>query len=533
MSLTFDEYGRPFIILKETMLERTRGVEAQKENIQAARTLANVLKTSLGPRGMDKMMVSPDSDVTVTNDGATILDQMDIANPIAQLIVDLSKSQDNEIGDGTTGVVVMAGSLLEQAEALLDKGIHGTKIAEGFEKACEIACEHLKEISDRVSIETKEHLLQTARSTLNSKIINRHREHMAGICVDAVLSVADKGRKDVNLDLIKIESKVGGRIEETQLVQGIVLDKDISHPQMAKEISDAKVAILTCAFEPPKPKTKHKVDIESAEQYKELSDIEQDYFKKQVDLVKESGANIVMCQWGFDDEANYLLHKNALPAVRWVGGVELELLAIATGGRIVPRFEELTTEKLGKAAKIREVSFGTTKDRMIFIEGCENSKAVTIFVRGGNKMIIEEAKRSIHDALCIVRNLVRDNRIVYGGGSAEVSCSIAVEDAADKITNEEQYAIRGFAQALEAIPITLAENSGMNGVVALANIKSEQIKQGNHNLGVDCMETGTFNMKDQMVYETLHGKTQQLRLATQVVKMILKIDDVIQQGSEQ
>ena len=302
---------------------------------------------------------------------------------------------------------------------------------------------------------------------------------------------------------------------------------------MAKEISDAKVAILTCAFEPPKPKTKHKVDIESAEQYKELSDIEQDYFKKQVELVKASGANIVMCQWGFDDEANYLLHKNALPAVRWVGGVELELLAIATGGRIVPRFEELTPEKLGKASKVREVSFGTTKDRMIFIEGCENSKAVTIFVRGGNKMIIEEAKRSIHDALCIVRNLVRDNRIVYGGGSAEVSCSIAVEDAADKITNEEQYAIRGFSQALEAVPITLAENSGMNGVVALANIKSEQIKQNNHNLGVDCMETGTFNMKDQMVYETLHGKTQQLRLATQVVKMILKIDDVIQQGSEQ
>eukprot|EP01061_Rhynchopus_euleeides_P023571 TRINITY_DN38315_c0_g1_i1.p2 TRINITY_DN38315_c0_g1~~TRINITY_DN38315_c0_g1_i1.p2 ORF type:complete len:535 (+),score=273.75 TRINITY_DN38315_c0_g1_i1:48-1652(+) len=533
MALTFDEYGRPFLILKEQQKERVRGVEAQKENIQAARTLANVLKTSLGPRGMDKMMVSPDGEVTVTNDGATILDSMDVANPIAQLIVDLSKSQDNEIGDGTTGVVVLAGALLEQAEALLDKGIHGTRIAEGFEKACEIACEHLKVISDTIEVNGKESLCQTARSTLNSKIINRHRDHMAQICVDAVLAVADLDRKDVNLDLIKIESKVGGRIEETQLVKGIVLDKDISHPQMPKEIRDAKVAILTCPFEPPKPKTKHKVDVDSAEAYAKLSEIEQDYFRKQVDLVKGSGATIVMCQWGFDDEANYLLHKNDLPAVRWVGGVELELLAIATGGRIVPRFEELKPEKLGKAGLIREVSFGTTKDRMIFIEGCENSKAVTIFIRGGNKMIIEEAKRSIHDALCIVRNLVRDNRIVYGGGSAEIACSLHVEDAADKISTEEQYAIRGFAAALDGVPITLAENSGMNGVVSLSRVKSAQQLEKNPHLGVDCMENKTYNMKEQGVFETLHGKTQQFRLATQVVKMILKIDDVITQGEQQ
>ena len=301
---------------------------------------------------------------------------------------------------------------------------------------------------------------------------------------------------------------------------------------MAKELKDAKVAILTCAFEPPKPKTKHKVDVDSAESYAQLSEIEQDYFRKQVELVKASGASIVMCQWGFDDEANYLLHKNQLPAVRWVGGVELELLAIATGGRIVPRFEELTPDKLGHAGVIREVSFGTTKDRMIFIEGCTNSKAVTIFIRGGNKMIIEEAKRSIHDALCIVRNLVRDNRIVYGGGSAEIACSLFVEEEADKISSEEQYAIRGFAAALDAIPITLAENSGMNGVVTLSRVKSQQQLEKNSYLGVDCMENDTFDMKKQQVYETLHGKTQQMRLATQVVKMILKIDDVITQGQE-
>eukprot|EP01062_Namystynia_karyoxenos_P065981 TRINITY_DN60003_c0_g1_i1.p2 TRINITY_DN60003_c0_g1~~TRINITY_DN60003_c0_g1_i1.p2 ORF type:complete len:532 (+),score=242.33 TRINITY_DN60003_c0_g1_i1:108-1703(+) len=531
MALTFDEYGRPFIILKEETKERVKGIEAQKDNIKSARALAGVLRTSLGPRGMDKMLVSPDGEVTVTNDGATIMDSMEVSNPIAKLIVDLSKSQDNEIGDGTTGVVVLAGALLEQAESLLDKGIHGTRIAEGFEKACEIACAHLEEIADTVDV-AGDALRQTARSTLNSKIINRHRNLMADICVDAVLAVADMKRRDVNLDLIKIESKVGGRLEETQLVKGIVLDKDISHPQMSKEIHDAKIAILTCAFEPPKPKTKHKVDISDADQFRELHQIEQDYFRQQVARCKESGATLVICQWGFDDEANYLLHREKLPAVRWVGGVEIELLAIATGARIVPRFEELCEKKLGRAGLVREVSFGTTKDRMLFVEDCSNSKAVTIFIRGGNKMLIEEAKRSIHDALCMARNLIRDNRVVYGGGSAEIACSLTVEDKADRIDTVEQYAIRGFAEALDAVPIALAENSGLNGVSALTEAKAMQVKEKSPYLGIDCMETGQRDMKMQKVFETLHGKQQQLRLATQVVKMILKIDDVITQGEQ-
>eukprot|EP00756_Hemistasia_phaeocysticola_P020229 Hpha_TRINITY_DN15709_c4_g4::TRINITY_DN15709_c4_g4_i1::g.37290::m.37290/K09497/CCT5; T-complex protein 1 subunit epsilon len=542
MALTFDEYGRPFIILKEESKERVKGLEAQKDNIKSARALANVLRTSLGPRGMDKILMSPDNEVTVTNDGATILDSIDVTNPIAKLIVDLSKSQDNEIGDGTTGVVVLAGALLEQAEKLLDKGIHGTRVAHGFESACEHACNYLAGIADKlhnedkISKEFEQKLTQTARSTLNSKIINRHRDHMADICVQAVLAVADLSRRDVNLDLIKIESKVGGRLEETQLVRGIVLDKDISHPQMQKEIKDAKIAILTCPFEPPKPKTKHKVDIGDADQYRELHQIEQDYFKKQVEVCKASGATLIICQWGFDDEANYLLHQAKLPAVRWVGGVEIELLAIATGARIVPRFEELEAgdpkKKLGHAGQVREVSFGTTKDRMLFVEECSNSKAVTIFIRGGNKMLIEEAKRSIHDALCMVRNLIRDNRIVYGGGSAEIACAAAVESYAGEVKTAEQYAVRAFAEALDAIPIALAENSGLNGVAALTAVKAAQAKTQNPYLGVDCMERGEKDMKVQGVFETLIGKQQQFRLATQVVKMILKIDDVITQGEQ-
>merc|ERR1719506_2483644 len=325
--------------------------------------VANVLRTSLGPKGMDKMLVSPDGDVTITNDGATILQQMEIQNQIAKIMVQLSASQDNEVGDGTTGVVVLAGALLENAEKLLDRGIHPIRIADGYEMACDLAVERLKEIADKIEFtnEDTSMLLKTCKTTLNSK--------------------------DVNFELIKVEGKVGGKLEDTRLVHGIVIDKDFSHPQMPKSLKDAKMAILTCPFEPPKPKTKHKLDIDSVEKFEALAEAEKKYFTDMVQQVKDTGANMVICQWGFDDEANHLLLQNELPAVRWVGGVEIELIAIATGGRIVPRFQELTTEKLGHAGCVREVSFGNTKDRMLVIEECAKRGAVTIFVRGGTKMV--------------------------------------------------------------------------------------------------------------------------------------------------
>jgi T-complex protein 1 subunit epsilon len=296
---------------------------------------------------------------------------------------------------------------------------------------------------------------------------------------------------------------------------------------MPKEIKDAKIAILTCPFEPPKPKTKNEVTVDTAEKYMALYKKEQKYFLDQVRLCKESGATLILCQWGFDDEANHLLMQSGLPSVRWVGGQDIELIAIATGARIVPRFEELSEKKLGKASLVREVSFGTTKERMLFIEGCANSKAVTIFIRGGNSMIVDEAKRSIHDALCVVRNLIKDNRICYGGGSAELACALRITAEADKTTTVEQYALQGFADALEAIPMALAENSGLDPIENVSKIKVEQQKSKNPHLGIDCLAKGTPNMKDQGVYETLIGKKQQLKLATQVVRMILKIDDVI------
>ncbi|KAI8970832.1 T-complex protein 1 subunit epsilon [Pilobolus umbonatus] len=525
-----DEYGRPFIIVREGQQKsRLSGIAAIRSHILAAKTVSNIIKTSLGPRGLDKILISPDGDITVTNDGATILDQMAVEHQIAKLLVQLSQSQDQEIGDGTTGVVVLAGALLEQCEQLLDRGIHPIRIADGFERACEVAVKHLDAISERIDFDKKNisNLKKTAMTSLGSKIVSKFHEKYADIAVEAVLSVADLERKDVDFELIKVDGKVGGSLEDTILVKGVVVDKDMAHPQMPREVRDARIAILTCAFEPPRPKTKHKLDITSVEEYEKLKAYEKEKFEVMIRQVKDSGANLVICQWGFDDEANHLLLQNKLPAVRWVGGPEIELIAIATNGRIVPRFEDLSADKLGKAGIVRELTFGTTKDRMLVIEECANTRAVTVFVRGGNKMIIDEAKRSLHDAMCAVRNLIRDNRVVYGGGAAEISCSLAVAKVADEISSIEQYAMRAFADALDATPLALSENSGLSPIETLAKVKAQQAVTGNSKLGVDCLHKGSNDMKEQHVYDPLISKRQQYLLATQLVKMILKIDDVI------
>lgn len=528
-SIAFDEYGRPFIILRDQENQkRLTGNDAIKSHITAAKSIAMTIRTSLGPKGLDKMMVSGDGDVTVTNDGATILKLMDVDHEIGKLMVQLSQSQDDEIGDGTTGVVVLAGALLEQAESLLDRGIHPIRIADGFELAAQCAIKHLDSIASPfpISRENKEPLVKVAMTTLGSKIVNKCHRQMAEIAVDAVLTVADLEKKDVNFELIKLECKVGGRMEDTCLVKGVVVDKTMSHSQMPKTLRDVKLAILTCPFEPPKPKTKHKLDVTSADDYRKLRDYEHQKFLEIVKQVKDAGATLAICQWGFDDEANHLLLQQELPAVRWVGGPEIELIAIATGGRIVPRFEELTPDKLGYAGLVRELSFGTTKDKMLVIENCKNTKAVTILIRGGNQMITAEAKRSIHDAICVVRSLIQDSRIVYGGGAAEISCSLAVAREADQLSTLEQYAFRSFSVALESIPLALAENSGLLPIETLSELKSRQVAENSSTLGVDCMLSGNSDMKEHHVIESLHSKKQQIILAAQLVKMILKIDDV-------
>ncbi|KAF4763108.1 hypothetical protein N7455_009840 [Penicillium solitum] len=535
-SVLKDEQGRPFIVVRDQgKKKRQHGTEAVKSHIVAAKTVASIVKSSLGPRGLDKILISADGDITVTNDGATILGQMEITNNVAKLLVELSQSQDEEIGDGTTGVVVLAAAMLEQASDLIDKGIHPIRIADGYDQACEIAVAELDKISDEITFSQDDtvNLLKVAKTSLGSKIVSKSHDQFAKIAVDAVLSVADFERKDVDFELIKVDGKVGGSLEDSLLVRGVIVDKDFSHPQMPDEVRDAKLAILTCPFEPPKPKTKHKLDITSVEEFKKLQDYEKEKFTEMIQQLKESGANLVICQWGFDDEANHLLLQNDLPAVRWVGGPEIELIAIATNGRIVPRFEDLTSDKLGTAGVVREMSFGTTREKMLVIEECANTRAVTIFVRGSNKMIIDEAKRSLHDALCVVRNLVRDNRVVYGGGAAEIACSIAVEDAAVKSPGIEQYAMRAFAEALDAVPLALSENSGLSPIETLASIKSRQVKEKNTRLGVDCMMTGTNDMREHFAIDPLIGKRQQLLLATQLCRMVLKINNVIISGDDQ
>lgn len=528
-AVAFDEYGRPFIILRDQdRQKRLTGIDALKSHISAARQIAGILRTSLGPRGLDKLMVSPDGDVTVTNDGATILKLMDVEHQIGKLLVQLAQSQDDEIGDGTTGVVVLAGALLEQASILLDKGIHPIRVADGFEMAAATALAHLDSISEAfpVNRDTREHLIKVAMTTLGSKVVVKCHRLMAEIAVDAVLSVADLEKRDVNFELIKVEGKVGGRMEDSMLVKGVVIDKTMSHPQMPKTLRNVKLAILTCPFEPPKPKTKHKLQVTCADEYRQLRAYEHDKFSEMVHRVKDAGATLAICQWGFDDEANHLLLAGGLPAVRWVGGPEMELIAIATGGRIVPRFEELTPDKLGSCGLVRELTFGTSKEEMLVIEECSNSRAVTVLMRGGNRMIVDEAKRSVHDALCIVRSLVQDARVVYGGGAAEISCSLAVARDADKLSSLDQYAYRAFADALEAIPLALSENSGLSPIDTLSEVKSRQASENNPNLGIDCMGKGSNDMKAMNVIESLHSKKQQISLATQLVKMILKIDDV-------
>merc|ERR1719321_783422 len=381
--------------------------------------------------------------------------------------------------------------MLEQAMELIEKGIHPLRIAYGYERACEVAVKRVAEIAREIDLQADDKLAlrKAATTALGSKVVSSRKEQLAKICVDSVLQVADLEHKDVNFDLIKVEGKVGGKLEDTQLISGIIVDKDFSHPQMPKIVKDAKMAILTCPFEPPKPKTKHKLDIRTAEDYKKLHENEQKYFRDQIKCIKDSGANRAICQWGFDDEANHLLYQNKMPAVRWVGGVELELIAIATGGRIVPRFEELSADKLGKAGCVKEITFGTTKDVMLIIEECANSKAVTVLVRGGNQMVVDEAKRCIHDANCCVRNLIRDPRVVPGGGASEMAACLAIQAAADAEETLDQYTMRGFASSLDVIPMALAENSGLNPIASMAAVKAKQAESQDSWHGVDCMLT--------------------------------------------
>ncbi|KAM0677322.1 T-complex protein 1 subunit epsilon [Binucleata daphniae] len=528
-NLLCDDLGRLITLTKDDKnMQRLRGVECLKANIQVINEIADFVSTSLGPNGMDKILRSPDGMVTITNDGATILKEMEMTeSPIAQFILELSEAQDEEIGDGTTSVVILASAMLKNTLELIEKGIHPVKIAEGYVKSCDAVVKHLEAISEEIEEENiKKYLFDAAKTSLNSKIVNKCVDHFSNICVEAVCSVFDKDRNDIDFELIKIDSKIGSDLNKTEMINGVIIHKEMSHHQMKKEIQDGKIAILTCPFEPPKIKTKHNLNIKSVEDYKNLEQYEKSKFIEMINFVKNVGTDLVICQWGFDDEANGLLMENDLPAIRWVGGGEIEQIAVHTNTNIISRFEDLTEKDLG-TADVKEISLGTENEKIIVLKNNQDKKTVTIFVRGGTKIVIEEAKRAIRDALCAVRNMLVEKRIVYGGGASDLSSSIYLQELANNIKGEERECYAAFSKALEEIPFCLAKNNGLNPINALCGTKLRQINDKNHFIGIDTDSENGADMKEKHVFDSLKCKTKQITMATQLVNMILKIDDII------
>ncbi len=450
----------PVLILKEGT-SRTRGKEAQRINIMAAKVIAEAVRTALGPRGMDKMLVDSFGDITITNDGVTILDEMDVQHPAAKMIVEMAKAQDHEVGDGTTSVVVMAGELLDKAEDLMAKDVHPVIIIEGYRKAAEKALEFLEQIAERVDPSDREVLKKIAETAMASKLVAEERGYLAELAVEAVLQVRKEkpeGGYDVDIDDVKIEKKPGESLRDTQLVKGVVIDKEVVHPQMPKRIENAKIALLNCPLEVEKTEFSAKIHIETPEQMKAFMDEEARMLREMVENIKKAGANVVFCQKGIDDLAQHYLAKAGILAVRRVKKSDMEKLAKATGGRIITKVEDLSPEDLGEAELVEERKVG--EDKMVFVEGCKNPRSVTILIRGGSERVVDEAERSLHDALCVVADVVRKPAIVAGGGAVELELARRLRSFAQSLSGREQLVINAYAEALEVIPTIWRRTAG-------------------------------------------------------------------------
>ena len=520
--------GQQVLILREGT-SRSRGREAQRSNIQAARVVSECVRSSLGPKGMDKMLVASFGDVTITNDGATILKEMDVQNPAAKMMVEVAKAQDQEVGDGTTTVVVLAAELLSKSEELIDKDVHPTLIVDGYNQATEKALEILNQIAIKVNPTDKKALKDCAVTSLASKILSENADYIADIAVDAILQVAEKtpdGWK-ADIDDIKVEKKAGGSLTDTKLTNGVVIDKEVVHPGMSKSIKNPKIALLNCPLEVEKTEFSAEIRISDPEQMKAFLDEETNILKEMVDKVKSAGANVLLCQKGIDDVAQHFLAKEGIASIRRVSEKDMEKLAKATGGKIVTNIDDLKPENLGSAELFEERKI--SDDKMTFIEGCKNPKAVSILIRGGTERLVNEAERSIHDALCVVRDVVRDPRIVAGGGALELEVASQIKRWAGKLTGKEQLAAISYAEALEAVPMTLAENAGLDPIDILVELRSKHEK-GEIWSGVDVYEGKTKDMTKMRVYEPLAVKLQIVRSASEAAAMILRIDDVIAAG---
>ena len=520
--------GQPVLILKEGS-SQNRGKEAQRNNIAAAKLISEVVRTSLGPRGMDKMLVDSLGDVTITNDGATMLKEIDVQHPAAKMLVEVSKTTDNEVGDGTTSAVVLAGALLEKAEELLDKDVHPTVIVDGYSKAARKAMESLESVAEKVTPNDKDWLVKVARTSMQTKLVSREAEELGELVVDAVLAVAEKEDKGfkVDIDNVKVEKKPGGSLKDTRLIQGIVLDKEVVHSGMPKRVEKAKIALVSAPFEIEKTEFDAKLNIKEPSMMKKFLDEETKILKGMVDTVSEAGATVVVCQKGIDDIAQHYLAKAGILAVRRAKESDMTKLAKATGARVVNNFEDLSSKDLGFAATVEERK--VEEDKWVFIEGCKNPKAVTILVRGGTQRIVDEAERALHDALMVTKDVVELPAIVAGGGAPEEEVSIQLRTWAQKLSGREQLAALKFADAIESIPLTLAENAGMDPIDTQVDLRSRHGKEGKW-FGVDAMNGKVADMYAKSVVEPLAVKLQILRAATEAASMILRIDDVIAAG---
>ncbi len=517
--------GTPILILKEgTSRERGRG--AQSNNIAAAMAVAEALKTALGPKGMDKMLVDSFGDVTITSDGRTILDEMDVQHPVAKMMVEVAKTQDQEVGDGTTSAVVVAGELLRLAQDLMDKQVHPTVILDGYREASERALERLEEIAIPVDPEDREYLRKVAMTSMASKLVAGNKEELSDIVVSAILHVAQKEGDSMKADLddIMVEKQPGESLTDTKLVEGVIIDKEATHPKMPKRVENARIALVKSALEVKKTEFTAKINIESPGEIEAFLRQEEDMIRSMVGRVKDSGANVLFCQKGIDDIAQHLLAREGILAAKQVKESDMEKLAKATEGRMVTRIDELTGEDLGDAGFVEERKIGDEK--MIFVEDCKNPKAVAILVRGGTERIVDEAERSIHDALSVVKDVVQEPKIVAGGGAPEIEVARAVREAAIGRPGREQLAMEKFADAFEVIPSILAENAGLDPIDVLSEMKARHEK-GELWAGVNVIEGGVEDMRKLEVYEPLAVKKQITKSTTEAAAMILKIDDVI------
>jgi thermosome len=516
----------PVVILKEGT-QRSTGKDAQRNNILAAKVVAETVKTTLGPRGMDKMLVSTIGDVVITNDGATIMKELDVQHPAAKMLVEVAKTQDNEVGDGTTTAVILTGELLDKAEKLLDKDVHPTVIVEGYRKGADKAREILESLSEKIDPNDAETLRKIAMTAMSTKGVTGSKNYLAKIAVDAALLVKETrdGKTKVDVDLVKVLKKHGKSLEETELVRGIVVDKEIAHPQMPKHIDNAKIALLNAKLEIEKTEFDAKININSPDQMKMFLDEEERMLQEMVDDVIKSGTNFLFCEKSIDDIALHFLSKKKISAVKNMNSGDMEKLAKATGAKIVASVKDLNSASLGEAKLIEEMKIGD--DKLTYVRDAKNPMAVTVVIRGGTEHVVDEAERSLHDALCVVRDAIEDGKMVAGGGAPEAETAKQLREYAVKIGGREQLAIEAFADAMESIPLALAENAGLDPIDIMVELRAKHEDPANRWYGVDVFSGKVRDTRTLNVLEPLRVKLQVVKSATEAASMILRIDDVI------